>query len=39
VSGLVTLTALATDNVEVTGVSFWVNNYRVVNATPQADGT
>jgi hypothetical protein len=39
VSGLVTLTAVATDSVGVAGVSFWVDNYRVGNATRQADGT
>lgn len=39
VSGRVILRASATDNVGVTGVSFWVDSYRVGTATRQADGS
>jgi hypothetical protein len=39
VSGVVTLRARATDNVGVTGASFWVDSYRVGIAARQPDGS
>lgn len=39
VSGIVTLRARATDNVGVTGVSFWAGTLRVADGARQADGT
>lgn len=39
VSGLATVKAQASDNVGVTGVTFWAGNLRLGDATKQADGT